>query len=401
MSFRDHHLAAGEIRRREAVDGRRAHVERRLGPDAERPRQEEIRIVRGAARPDDDHGDHLARRDDEVEGVVGRQVVRRYPDGAVHRRVAEGHGREIDRRRPALRQIGSQRLHLPALHLQGHVEVGDGRRPPIRQSRRHLDPLASREVLAREEHARHAHVVGVRVVLADPDRRHRGPLREADAGGALDAGPLEVADEHRLESRQVRPLEDPLGQLQRRTEPGDAGPDLGVGHQPAQGRPIQRRARAGLRAAVEQDERGAVVGRQVADDVEGRVLRLLPPVAVAHAVRAVEEHHHLARALGHRGQRRRAEEGAREGQQQQEQRGAAQQQEEPVPDALPAERMEGDLPHEHQRRKLDVFLSFALDHVDDDRYGDRHQPEQEQRRQQTHQRTRFSFSRIARNLNSP
>ena len=394
-----HHLPVREVRRREAPRRRRAHVERRLGPDAERARQEQIGFVPGGRVADDQHRDHLPRRDDEVEDVVGRQRVRRDADRPGRPRVAEGHRREVDRRGTGRRQVRGKRFNLAALQLQGHLEVFDRGGAAVRQPRRHLHPLAPGEVLALEEHAGHADVGLGRGVLPDLHRRQHRPAREPDPDRALHARALKVADEHRLEARQVRGLEDALGELQGRPVAGHARADLRVGDQAAEGGAVGRRARTRPGAAVEQDHRPPVAGVQRVDDVGGQRLRVRPAPAGAHAPGTVQQHHHLPRPAGHGGQGRGAHERAGEGEEQQEQRGAAQQQQEPVPDPLAAEGPVGHLPQEHQRGELDLVLPLALDHVQDDRHGDGRESEQEEGGQQSHQRTRFSFSRIARNRN--
>ena len=69
-------------------------------------------------------------------------------------------------------------------------------------------------------------------------------------------------------------------------------------------------------------------------------------------------------------------------------------------DTLTPERVERDLADEHQGRKLDHFFPFPLDHMNDHRHRQRGEPDQKQRRKKGHQRTRLSFCRMTRNLNS-
>ena len=391
-------MLPAQVGRLEVGQRRCGHVERRRRADAERAHQIQAGFRTRAVVPDEEHPDDLPGRDDEVEHVVGRQRIAPDAHAPGHRNVAQGHGRVVDRGGPARRQTGAQALDVAPLELERHLEIRDRLVAAVRQARRDGDPLAAREVLALEQHPRDAHVL--LPLVAHPDRRQDRSAREAYAGGAVQSRTLEIADEDRLQPRQARILEDAFGQLERRPVAGCARAQLRRVDERPQRLEVGHRARSDAGPAVEEDQGCAVVEREARDGVGRGLLRLLPAVAVRHAVRAVDQDDHLARAGSHRGNGRRPEERPRERGYQQDEGGAPQQQQEPVPDPLAAERVEGDAAHEHQGGKLDDLLPLALDHVDDDGHGERPEPEQEQRREKCHQRTRLSFSRVARNLNS-
>jgi hypothetical protein len=108
-------------------------------------------------------------------------------------------------------------------------------------------------------------------------------------------------------------------------------------------------------------------------------------IAVAHARRLIEQDHQLAIATG-RGNRGSAlrQKRPRERRDDQRDRGSAHQQQEPVPDPPPPHRLIGNLLDEHQRRKLDHPLPFALYQMHQYRNGDGRQTDEKQRGEKRH-----------------
>jgi hypothetical protein len=131
------------------------------------------------------------------------------------------------------------------------------------------------------------------------------------------------------------------------------------------------------------DRRATSALTHAADDLPRRLQRARPVIAVAHAVRPIEEHDDLARPRRARpGRVLPAQERTRERKHDQRERGQPQHQEQPVPDAPPLDGLIGDLPQEHQRRELDHVLPLALDQVQKDRDGEAPQGDQEEWGQQ-------------------
>ncbi len=107
-----------------------------------------------------------------------------------------------------------------------------------------------------------------------------------------------------------------------------------------------------------------------------------PPIAVAHAVGAIDQDHHFTSPA-----RRRnlwvgaAKERACEGEDNQRERRQPHHQQQPVPDPAAPHRLVRDAPQEHQRRKLDDLLPLALDQVEQHRHRQSGEPDQKERRE--------------------
>ena len=383
----------GHVREHDHLPGRepgghgRTHraggrVEGPLLRDAECAAQKERGFGARARSRDDAHGDRGAGRQHEVTRVVAREPVLRDSDRAARVPGADLHGGEVHRHGALGRERHGLPLHLAPVDVEGDRHLGRCVTAGAHQTSARRDPLESRKAVAAQ------HDVGDRDVrdriAGDGQGADVCPRRES---GALFAGPtpaLEVAHEHQLAHRVLGLLEDRLRELEPGAEAGGAPARLeGVerGAQPAR---VALRAHHRLRAHVEDDQVAAVQWPEPRDLARDRFLRRLPAVARGHAVRAIEQHHHLARARARDGERvAAAEEGPRERHHEQEDRQRAQREQEPVVEGAAPVLLEGDLLEEHERGELHHLAALLSREVNPDRDRERGEPGQEERDQES------------------
>ena len=181
-----------------------------------------------------------------------------------------------------------------SVELEAHLHVVDGRRPAIDDAGRDRDALLSGEQRSLRQHGRHGEIGRLRVGNRNgSERRAFGQPKILVAHPAV---ALEVADHDDFARLQRRIREHALRQLQRRRVTRRFRADLGA-VDGAQSRATRSAVRAhlGLRVGAEQDERGVIGRRQPLHRLTRRGLRARPPVAVSHAVGAVEQDDHFAR----------------------------------------------------------------------------------------------------------
>ncbi len=157
------------------------------------------------------------------------------------------------------------------------------------------------------------------------------------------------------------------------------------------------RPRGHLDVGSEQHHGTAVNRTQLPHDAPRRVLRAGPAIAVAHARRPVEQHHHVTRAARRRhGRAACREERARKRERDQREREDAQGEKRPVPDRAAADGLIGDPLQEHQRRERLRRPTLALHEVHHDRDRDREQAGKQDGCEERHQRARLRRSRADR-----
>ncbi len=378
-----HDRGALEIVDRQPLDGLDRHVEGRRLTERQRARQIQARVARRARPFGNDDSQRLLRRHDEVERVVHEQRILTEPDSAprVARRRRER--REGDRRGPAGLEVQVLLLHGPSVHFEADLDVLQRAAPVIHGPARDRHAVLLRKRGALQRHGRDAEVDRVRI--GHGHGRQRRAIGQPDAVGADPAAALEVRHENHFAARQRRFAQDAAGQLQRRSVMRGARSRFLRRDRRVEPRPIGRRAQRDFRAGRKEHDGRAVAGPERRDGIAGPGHRTRPPVAVRHAVRAIHEHHDLARAPGRRGRHRRApEERPRKGQHDERERRQAQEQQRPVADPAAAHRLVGNPLEEHQRGKLDDVLPLALDQMDHDRHGKAREAEQEEWRQERH-----------------
>ena len=358
-------------------------MERGRRADRQRLREEQARVG-AVASVDDGQRDRIARREDEVEDVVGRQRIGAGADHPAYVRSRERELREGHRRRRVGRHRGPLGLNLVAVDRQRHRNVREQLVAFVAEAGSHGDPLLPRESGPSERHRGHREIHRAR-------RRHRHgadrhPLGEMHFFRSGPAGSLEVADEDRLPAFQRRPAQDALRKLQRGAIARRSGSHFrgvdGAFEPPA----VRRRAHVLFGISRKQRERRPVVRAHAADHAPRRLTCFVPVVAVAHAGRLIEEDDDIARAAAHRGRRRApAQERSRERGDDERHRRRAEQQQEPVPDAPAADGLVRNAPHEHQRRELHHAFPLALNQMEQHRHGDRAQSEHEEWSEERHQ----------------
>ena len=240
----DDRSTAPQILLRQVVRQAGHHFKPRRFADRQRARQIQARVA-GAAI-DDRHAHRFGWRDDEVEGVVRGQCIRRQRHRRLRIAVADQDWLEFD-----LRSTTGLELHrlgpvLDAVDVERQRGAADRLDRVIRQARGDGHALLIREGRARQRHRGDA---DVHLILGatDRNRRDRCPLRQADAFFTAPSAPLEVADEHDLAARQRGFRKDAARNLQRRRVARRARSWLGRRNRCRQWRVVHRRAHGDVR----------------------------------------------------------------------------------------------------------------------------------------------------------
>jgi hypothetical protein len=356
-------------------------AERGAIADAEGPRKKHGVRRRGSWPFDDEDTHDLRGREHEVKDIVHRKAILgcRYSDtyGAPVGRVRHGDGCERHGRRSARRQRDALRLHFAAVELERHACVGDGTVALPRESRRNDGAIDRARRVARDVDARHQHVRGRRVTDIDSrDRRRRGHPRQLLA---IPTRALKVADHHDFATRTLGTLEKLLRDRERRSVARAACTRMRVPKGGSQHGRVARWPGRGDRLVIEEHQRCSIGCADPRDRTPGRGGCTRPAITIGHAVRAVEQDHHLTRpcARGAGVLPFAIEERARERRSKKNQRETTQSKEHPVSNALPAYRAEGHASQEHQRRKRDGVAALPIHEVHDDGYRHREEAEQE------------------------
>ena len=308
----EHAAAAGRRKHRVVqdddgvlVDRRRRHPHRRRvvhlegGRRADRQRlgQKQARI--GAIAVVHDHErDRRARRQHEVERVVGRQRIRSGAHRAAHVRPASVNCvKDTEPEACAATVACSVWISWPSMVSVTGTSFSGASPLLLRPAVTVMRSWPENDGAA-ERHRRHGKVRGVR--RSDRHGADRHAVGEAHFFRSAPAGVLEIADQHRLAALERRPAEDAFRELQRgavarrarsHARRVDRAPRAACG--PRWRACSLRRCARRARASRGRRRRGPARPRAPRP-------RAIPVVAVAHARRLIEQDDDLARAAADR-----------------------------------------------------------------------------------------------------
>ena len=374
----------------------RSHVDVEGGPVADRQRAAQVEaLVRARLRRQhDQHRHRLAGREREVECVVRWERIASDAHRAPRGRRGDHVRRETRLRHSFGRHRELLRLDRAPAELQRRID-GACRRAGVGNASRDGHAVAISDAVAIGRSLRHREIGALRA--ADVHGPHGRTRRKPHIVAPSPCDALEIADQHDFLPRQVRRREDLCRELQRGFVPCSLRAELRAGDRSLETRLTGGRLGGRHGIVREEHDRGAIVAGEISRLHARGIERALPVVRIPHAVRAVHEHHALARAEQRRLRGAPAlEKRARERGHEQCEREAAHREQQQVPQLLPPDRPVRNLAQEHQRRELHDRPPLAVDQVDRDRDPDREQAGEERGSEESHQRAVLKRSRASR-----
>jgi len=216
-------------------------------------------------------------------------------------------------------------------------------------------------------------------LTADTHRRQRAACGQPRTFFTAPAAALKVADQNRFLARQRRLGQDAARHLQRRAESRRRRRRRRHLHRGNQAILLGRRTERDVRARRKEHDRGPIRRSQAVDRVTRRGLGAVPAIRIPHAVALVEQHDDFARGCTNgRGRIGPPEKRPGERRDDQHQRRQTHAQEGKVAKLSPPDGLIRYPPHEHQRRKLLDHLLLALGEVNQHRYRESGEAEEEE-----------------------